>query len=391
MNHDLPKPLRNALASQPPADAHPSPDMLAAFVERALPPVENEVVTHHLVQCADCREVVFLASAAAEEVLVEGELVAAAAAARHGMPARPKYVAAPASSATPAAIPRSSGTMRLRWLVPVAAVVLLVVGVLFVQLPRFGRHQVASLTVASNRPAVASAEGQQNATSPVSPQATTKAAAPEPLEKSAPPRTAPARAGKALVHTTLAGNAKDQAPVAPEAGPAPQPTGSQAADVIAGMTSGLVPAIRPQSSFAESESGEARGLQKSGPALYGKPQMAMRASGVPKPRWRVGPEGHLERSVAPEEWGRVLADQPVAFRAVAVVGNSVWAGGDGGTLFHSFDRGEHWSKVTLATNSSVGTGAIVSIRFDDSQHGVIVTSGGTNWVTSDGGVTWTTP
>ena len=62
MNQEIPKLLRNALARQAVGDVHPSPDVLTSFMERTLAPMESEVVTHHLAQCAECREIVFLAS-----------------------------------------------------------------------------------------------------------------------------------------------------------------------------------------------------------------------------------------------------------------------------------------------------------------------------------------
>src|SRR5664280_3386855 len=83
MNQEIPKPLRNALARQAVGEVHPSPDVLTSFLECTLPPVESEVVTHHLAQCTECREIVFLASdAAADDVRVERELVAAGAVSR---------------------------------------------------------------------------------------------------------------------------------------------------------------------------------------------------------------------------------------------------------------------------------------------------------------------
>ncbi len=94
--------------------------------------------------------------------------------------------------------------------------------------------------------------------------------------------------------------------------------------------------------------------------------------------------------MTPDQWTRVLEDQPVSFRAVAAVGNDIWAGGNSGALFHSSDGGEHWSKVSLAANSNVESGAVISIRFDDEQHGVVATDSGTRWTTTDGGLNWLT-
>ena len=125
MNQEIPKPLRNALARQAVGDVHPSPDVLTSFVERTLPPVESEVLSHHLAQCAECREIVFLASAAAEdEVREERELVAAAAAGR--VAPMPAYAASSRPAAARAEAPRPRWTNRMRWAMSVAAAVVLV-------------------------------------------------------------------------------------------------------------------------------------------------------------------------------------------------------------------------------------------------------------------------
>ena len=157
-----------------------------------------------------------------------------------------------------------------------------------------------------------------------------------------------------------------------------------------------MPEARPQSTYVEgesaqkSETAQSLQLQQRAPLTFGKSGTAMKAVSAVRPQWRIGPNGHLERSMAANQWTRVLDDQPVIFHAVAVMGSDVWAGGHGGALFHSPDGGEHWSKVSLAANSNVETGAIVFIRFDDLQHGIVASDSGTRWATTDGGVTWTT-
>jgi photosystem II stability/assembly factor-like uncharacterized protein len=104
------------------------------------------------------------------------------------------------------------------------------------------------------------------------------------------------------------------------------------------------------------------------------------------PGWRITALGYLEHRTS-EGWTRVLADSPAGFRAVTVVGDNVWAGGSGGALFHSEDAGLHWKKVSLPESNDAPP-AIVSIHFDDQQHGVISTDNGSRWSTNDGGTTW---
>lgn len=389
MNQEIPKPLRNALARQAVGDVHPSPDVLTSFLERALAPVESEVVTHHLAQCAECREIVFLASEAAEDdVRVERELVAAAAPSR--LAAMPVYAATSRPATVLADTSRPRWTSRMRWALSIAAAALLVSGGLVLQFSRAGSgHSAAPLTVASNRPALASPEARQNATAQESQEAAAKPRAPEALAKAAPHGTATAHAGSVSSATAVARNDTDEFPAAPATGVAPRATGPQATPgAVGGVGNALVSGVRPQSSFAESEAAQA--VQRAAPLAFGKTQAGMHSVSAARPQWRIGPEGHLERSMAAGQWTRVLDEQPTTFHAVAVMGNDVWAGGNGGALFHSSDGGEHWSKVSLAANSNVETGAIVSIRFDDPQHGIVACDSGTRWATADGGVTWIT-
>ena len=118
--------------------------------------------------------------------------------------------------------------------------------------------------------------------------------------------------------------------------------------------------------------------------MYAVQRRAM-APGV---RWRITDDGHLERSTAASDWTRIFAATPVYFRAIAVIGNHVWAGGNDGALFHSVDGGEQWTKVEIAANGEAERGTIGSIRFDSPLQGSVTTASGTVWSTSDGGKTW---
>ncbi len=388
MNQEIPKPLRSALARQAVGDVHPSPDMLTSFVERTLPPVESEVVTHHLALCTECREIVFLASDAADdEVSEERELVAAAAIRLSGAPA---YAAGARAQAAAADTPRSRWRFRLAWAVPLAAVALLISGVLIVQLPKTGdRRSVAALPVASNRPAVPSAEGSQNMVLSTPPASSANPPVREALAKGAPQSATAARAAKVSQATTVASNTPSQPKPAPAAEPAPTANSEANGVTMGSLAPAVAPVMPTQNGFVESDAGR---VQQQPPAAAGfaKSMSGMYAARAVRPQWRIGPEGHVERSTGADEWTRVLDDQPVTFRAVAAMGNNVWAGGNNGALFHSSDGGQHWSKVSVAENSNVETGAIVSIRFVDPQHGVVVADNGTRWATTDGGATWTT-
>ncbi len=76
------------------------------------------------------------------------------------------------------------------------------------------------------------------------------------------------------------------------------------------------------------------------------------------------------------------------FRAVAVAGLDVWAGGSGSMLYHSRDGGEHWTRVLPSADGVVLKGDITSVQFPDPQHGMVSTSNSEVWTTSDGGQSW---
>ncbi len=85
------------------------------------------------------------------------------------------------------------------------------------------------------------------------------------------------------------------------------------------------------------------------------------------------------------------AAQPAAtpvFRAVAANGADVWAGGSGGALYHSFDAGDHWTRVVPYAAGVALTGDIVSLEFSDAQHGRVSTSSSEVWTTANDGTTW---
>ncbi|MGB7555325.1 MAG: hypothetical protein WBM04_13205, partial [Candidatus Korobacteraceae bacterium] len=251
-------------------------------------------------------------------------------------------------------------------------------------------YNAAPITVASNRPVPAMPETPPQAViAPNSQQPSPEPSAPPALAKSLPHKATTTPAGRVSSSTFVAGNADRAFAPAPNAETAPgAAAASSTPAVIGGAAPFAVPPVQMQNSFAETESSTA--VQQTAPLTFGKTQMGMLSVHAVRPQWRIGPQGHLERSIAADQWSRVLNDQPITFRAVAAVGNDVWAGGNGGALFRSPDGGEHWNKVPLAASSNVETRAIVSIRFDDAQHGVVTSDGGTHWATTDGGFTWTT-
>ncbi len=107
------------------------------------------------------------------------------------------------------------------------------------------------------------------------------------------------------------------------------------------------------------------------------------------PRWNLSSEGILQRSFDGRTWQAVPVADNAIFRAVSAVGPEIWVGGNGGSLYHSSDNGQHWTQVKPAVNGSPLTADIVGIEFADAQHGKLTTSDHETWTTSDAGQSWT--
>ena len=366
MNQELPKPLRNALARQAGDEVHPSPDVLTSFVERKLPGNEQDLVTSHLAQCADCREVVFLASGAAEDVAPERLELAGAAA------------------------PRRRWRLGLSWAVAAVAV-LIVSGVLVWE--RFVPSQTASRVTSMGQPL-----GSAQRPLPPPP------AEPETLAKSARSEFSAPKTSPALTTKGVSPKGVEKHPLVPVMAAPPAGESAQTLTAFEDKAELAAPAPVRQNAFAPNRADATPHavVHPVNPMMYLQPDavphavvppvnpmMPLLGASATRWQWRVSADGHLEHLGATDEWTRVLADEATTFHVVSVVGSNVWAGGSGGALFHSSDGGENWSRVAIATSSGgAETGTIVSIQFRDAQDGVVITGGGSRWSTSDGGATW---
>ncbi|MGB8887416.1 MAG: YCF48-related protein [Candidatus Korobacteraceae bacterium] len=382
MNRGIPKSVGDALASPRPAEEHPSSDLLNGYVEHSLSAAEKAGVAMHLAACEECREVVFLSSGATEEPSVTA--IAEPARVWHGW----------------------------KWAVPAAALLALASSILVEHRERLAPVRQAATQTSSNQanpvmsPGVATSSVAERDHLPPKPASNAALAA-----KLNPPgyQRATTGGGKktfssdqiasaGAVAGTSSQNRDELAAFsnpAPTTVPPPQAavphnaTATSSAGAVA--PSPLQTAVAQQPPIAHTFGALGRSgfqsLNKSAasPGLGG----AIHVSIAPPAHWRITADGHLERSAAADTWTRVLADRPVVFRAVAVVLNDIWTGGDNGALFHSIDGGNNWSQVVLSADGRPETSAVVSIQFDDVWHGSVATQAGSRWTTSDRGQTWT--
>jgi hypothetical protein len=393
MNQSLPKPMLKALERQPlPAD-HPSANVLTAFTENALVGDEYRRTADHLSRCGKCREIVFLASSAADKPFqIEEQIAAAYAVPRRRMP-------------------------RLVWGMSIAAAVLVAASALVWWRNESAppRMQMASRTVST--PTAQPIERLGEAPPAIESKSSTELKSPTPTQSSIGPKPATALETTAELATPPASVATSQAKTARAKNVSPQGAKTPGMGASAGIRAGAIPAkatptpattepatiaisadanistasttpaATPHAnSFAPAPSGPLAAASGAADQPLLNPQVAVRSLRAAH-LWRITADGHLEHSMA-QGWTRVLADQTATFRVVSVVGNQVWVGGSSGALFHSRNDGQNWAQVALTTPNGPETASIVSIQFDDAQHGTVTTDTGTRWGTIDGGATW---
>lgn len=392
MNRELPKPLQDALARQTGGEVHPSPDLLTAFAEHNLPGREVQRVTNHLARCADCREVVFLASSVVEEpVSEENEWMPADAISRISPALRAKMTS-PSMAGGGATHAQSRRTWMLRWAwAPAVAAVLIVSGILIQRRSEFmhgapatmaSKHEPPAATTQQSPTAVAAMPESE---AQIASQAKAPLAAPKPLAQG---QANQARTADTINGTEIASNIPQESASRPNAGAVPPPANPPVPGSLDALLK-AVPAVPVRNGFVEGEAPAGSNLVAKPQSVVSGPQMARQIVSAPHQQWHITPDGHLEQWSPSGNWIRVLAEQPITFHAVSVVGDNVWAGGNGGALFHSSDGGQYWSKQPIGPSPNVDTDTIVTIRFSDALHGVVTTEGGARWSTSDGGVTWT--
>jgi photosystem II stability/assembly factor-like uncharacterized protein len=99
--------------------------------------------------------------------------------------------------------------------------------------------------------------------------------------------------------------------------------------------------------------------------------------------WSLSPNGDVQRSL---DSGRTWQSLPVVgspFHAITAVGNDIWVGGNAGTLYHSADAGQSWTRIP-----PLSTDDVTHIEFSNAQNGQLSTANGQAWTTSDGGRSW---
>jgi len=433
--NELPRSVRDAMARQNAAGPHPDADLLTAFSEGSATPQERQSILAHLASCSACREVVSLAAPEAEKQTVlrpepstlrrwlwipalgaVGVVAISAALLFHHPSPAPQPAAqsagvttVPAPMAEPETEKQAAATQKAK-----ADEVKRNDAVAEVA-PSLGMPMGASKKE-SRKPAAEpaaeaelAAEKDKLATSETAPSRTAAPAA-----VIAQDGRVPAKSDASLQGGVVGGVPSPSANVPSERAAA----GVMTTNTVTGPYSQNL-----QNQALQNQTSENRDVQvanasgrsaardeatmtamKSEVAVPAAPPVAaMRQRKAPagsvhgtlakteaKPalrtEWRISGEGQLLRSISNGPWTPLLSD--VTFNVVSAIAQDVWVGGGAGTLFHSTDNGDHWTRVVIRDKGVPVAAAITGIRFDDIRRGVVQTDGGQTWITSDAGVTW---
>jgi hypothetical protein len=105
------------------------------------------------------------------------------------------------------------------------------------------------------------------------------------------------------------------------------------------------------------------------------------------PLWRINGQGQLERSLNDGQWTAVLGGHGQVIHVLSVSGQQLWAGGDHSRIYHSTDDGQTW-KVAILPPKNGADHSIAHVRSASEREIRINASDGTEWTSTDGGVTW---
>jgi hypothetical protein len=398
---------------QQPSGPHPGADTLAAFAENALGRPARQQTVAHLAECADCREVLYLAQ--------------------------------PDSAATQPAVayrPNPVTHFALRW-GAVAASLVIVAGGLFITRHEFfvskpkavQQPTPADYDKLADKKAPPDLDSFRNAEAPAQKQlsaAVTKARPPEKhmtakpqanmsfdesgqvrvlnKRKSPGDLSAPGSASGMTANARIASEEKrsrqrdESAPVnAPSAlvikgvgGEATQnridAKDSPAAAAESVQVSASAPAVQTEDAEPAVGTGSAAKRDDSQKDKRASMQAGafMKALAAPVASWELAPNGAVRRSLdSGKTWQSVsVGGKGAAFRAVFSSGSQVWVGGTAGVLYHSTDSGLTWAQVVPAADGQTLKTGISHIEFSDPQNGSIWAANGETWLTADGGQTW---
>ena len=431
----LPKIVQRRLRAAAKPGIHPDPDLLAAFVEKSLNDRERSQVLEHLAECADCRDVMALAtpetvsppSAVLQKsnwlswpVLRWGALAACVVVVSTAVtlhyqrrPSLETYVAektpaVPASTAE-SNVPQQPHEKLAAKIPPpapfdsdrdfgVASKLAkqqgrnldsgTVAGQTEVSAPRGQNQDEKERELSNNRLANASAGKSADKSAASARMMAAVAPAPVPSAKAAQaapaaePRNDTVNAPPGAVAETVTVEGVPETEQTPERKAKDEATRNEARKEVQAAGAGAAGAVAMGGRKTDSLSTTGE-LSASGNS--GKRSRAAYSA----PRWTLSADGVLQRSVdSGKTWQVIPVANDVVFRALAANDSEIWVGGAAAALYHSSDAGQHWVRVYPAADGQSLTADIVTVEFGDAQHGKLTTSDQETWTTNDAGHTW---
>jgi hypothetical protein len=356
--------LRRELARDQRTELHPDADILSAFAEGALLERERQGVLTHLAICAVCREALHVAASAAEieQVMAERK---------------------PAGSARP---------LLQGWFpwVVVAACALVASSVLLLQQmyqPGKGTGaETAKVEMRGVEQAPPATGVQRETPASVPPENRTRIRENPYKSQDNHEVSIPSPAVEAAPQVQMGERFSAQAKAA------------NSDQTWAGVSADAMKKLEPQAAEGEARSAQVATArvfraESGAPHTAGASPVASFApraatsNAVLRPRWRINELGQLERAFGDGAWQQARLQGTSKLRVVSISGSEVWAGGEKLRLEHSRDNGANWETVALPSKGD-DDHAIIHIRFQSSQDGVIETDNGMTWKTVDGGRTW---
>lgn len=413
----------------------PGPESLAAYYDRSLGETELAEYDLHFSQCAGCREQLAMMARAAAETDVALDLVPAAVRSANPLVvASPRGVAAPVESRAPSAAQPRRRILELRWLMPVAVLVLSTL--VFMRFASRGNRAGVGNQVAMSTPAPARQEQREaepaagkldapkktsetakasdaneaprstlSATRSAKPSASNSAHAIPPgaaARASRPDASSRSNMRAGMAESARVHSSASETDVAESAPSEPPPELNAALPSIVVATDAATPPP-PPAPTAQSSTGSARAMnglgfagRSSRGAVTRSATAATKSAGgrtaplvIPTPDstvlYRIVSGGFVERSQdRGATWQGQLLDSSAELRAASAPAPVVcWVVGRAGVVFIT-DDGKNWRNVSIP-----GASDLTSVDAKDELSATVSATDGQKWSTEDGGKTWT--
>ncbi len=330
------------------AGPHPDPELVAAFAENSLPQEDRVDLLEHFAACNDCRDILYLAVPDTAE-------------------AQPVVAAS-----------RRQPRFAWRW-ATLAASVVIIGSVIVSNRHMFTQHPHAELAPQSRDAAFYDAPA-----STPEPQARSKSDS----DTAVPPaREARLKARPETKHMTAKPQTSMTFDQSDEVHVAAPPAAVMDKKFAANEIQQAAKEKDQRLGVAQNQRTQTRQLLVS-PSQNFDTYSAGNLSKGGAFQWSLSPAGQPQRSLDSGQTWHVVPVQNGPFLVLKSIGNDVWIGGRAGSLYHSSDAGENWTKIEPTDAGRKLEADVKEINFTDPLNGTVTTVSDQIWSTSDSGKNW---